>query len=101
MFPHNSTFLAIPVAVLLSGPLIMEFLTGYQRQFALHFVALPVELERYTSVALVLGDRKDFGDLFTVKQQLTSSRGVSNFMGAGRIQRHNMAAQQERFAVAN
>ena len=45
MFPHNSTFLAIPVAVLLSGPLIMEFLTGYQRQLALHFVALHFTLQ--------------------------------------------------------
>ena len=64
------------------------------------FVALPVELSG-TKCIYILGDRKDFGDLFTVKQQLTSSRGISNFMGAGRVQRHNMAAQQERFAVAN
>ncbi len=101
MFPHNSAFLAIPVAVLLGGALVMDLLARHQRQLALHLVALPVQLERYTGVALVLRDRKDLGDLLTVQQQFSGAGGVGYFVGAGRVQWRHMAAQQVCFAVAN
>ena len=101
MFPHDSPFLAIPVAVLFRGALVVNLFTGHQRELAFDLVAFPVKLEWHAGVALVLGDREQLGDLFAMQQQLSRARGVSDFMGAGGIQRHDMAAQQPGFTIAN
>src|SRR5690554_8151174 len=55
LFPHHAALLALPVAVLLGGPLVVQLLARHQGQLALHPVALPGALERHADVPLVLG----------------------------------------------
>jgi len=99
LFPHDAALLTLPVAVLLGGALVVQLLAGHQRQLALHSVALPVELERHAGVPLVLGAREDLGDLLAMQQQLAGPCRVGDLVGAGGVERHDMAAQQPRLAV--
>src|SRR5699024_6981587 len=99
LFAHDAALLALPVAVLFGGALVMQLLAGNQRQLALHPVALPVQLERHAGVALLLGAREDPGDLLAVQQQLARARGSGNLVGAGGVERHDVAAQQPGLAV--
>ncbi len=50
-------------------------------------------------MALLLGAREDLGDLLAVQQQLAGPRRVGDLVGAGGVERHDMAAQQPRLAV--
>ena len=91
---HDTCFLAIPVALLLGGALVMKLLAAYQGQFAFDQVLFPVEFERHAGVPLLLRLREDLGDFLAMQEQLAGPGRVRQNVCARRVERHDMATQQ-------
>src|ERR1700734_2576173 len=96
---HNPALVALPVAILLIGALVMLLLTLGEADLELGAAALPIQLERHDGVTAPL-DRSDHViELAPVEQEFPCAGRVGFDVGGSRIQRIEVRAEKKGLAV--
>src|SRR5690606_27058412 len=97
--PQQALLLALPVALLFRLALVVALLSACEAQFHLHPSILPVHCRGNERVPLALDSANEAVDLAPVQQQLAGTPGIGDHVGGGRVQRCDLRAEQEQFAV--
>ena len=95
----TGALLALPVAGLLRGALVVALLAARQCDFKLGTPAFPVHCQRDQGIALALDCADQLVQLTAVQQQLAGAGWVRDLVGGGAGQWRDQAAEQPGLAV--
>src|SRR3990167_1520965 len=98
---HGALDLALALAVLDGVALVVLGLALGQGDLAFHEAVFPVQIQRNQGVALLLDLADQALDLVFFQQQLLGACGFGGDMRRGRVERVDLATDQEQLAFAN
>ena len=94
MFFKNTSLLALPVAILVCGSLVVLLLAFGETHFELGATLVPVQVERYQCKSLALNGADQPVEFLTVQQQLAASSRVGLYVCGRGLQRLPGAADR-------
>jgi len=97
--PHRTLFLNGPLAIFLDIALVVFLLALGKRDLTLDEMFFPVDLGGHTGVALLLDAGEQARQLFAMQQQLAGAVRFADDVGAGGVERRDVATDQPGFAV--
>src|SRR6185369_14506202 len=96
---HQAGLLALPVAILFGGALVVFLLALRQADAQFGAAVLPVHLQRHERVAAALDSADQPIELGAVQQELAGADRVGDDVRRGRRQRRDVRAEQESLSV--
>ena len=96
---YDALLVDLPLAVFLSGALVVVLLALGECYLTLHQMAFPIQFHGDTGMALLVHGGEKLRQLLAVQEEFFYARGVGDDMRARRVQRRDLAAEKEGFAI--